>query len=313
MAEAVEETKVAGTAATTVVSNSAKKIGLHPLAIASICDHYTRVNMGGTKFRPDDPVLGFLFGVQNGLDVSIIDATEAVYEVVDGNIVLNKAKTVEKRELWTKVFATHELLGWYTVGGTVAEPWCYTIQREMMELNEAPLFLLMNKAPDANSKQLPLMIFELEANSAAQIFASITFQLETTQVERIAVDQITKAVPTDGVSTLEVQNMTMITSLRTLEEKIGVLVEALQAIQQRGGQRETKDYEIIRRAAKICQQLPAIDSAKFNASFSNEVTDCMMLSFLGASTKTLSALTELSDIFNSVYHERMGSRSKHMR
>lgn len=305
---AAEQSKLAGAAST-----SAKKIGLHPLAIASICDHYTRVSMGGTKFRPDDPVVGFLFGVQDGLDISIIDATEAVYEVgSEGNIVLNKVKTVEKRELWTKVFANHELLGWYTIGGVEAEAWCYAIQREMMELNEAPLFLLMNKSPDANSKQLPLTVFELEANLAGeQIFASITFHLETTQVERIAVDQITKAVPTDGVSTLEVQNMTMITSLRTLEEKIGVLVEALRVIQKHGnGQCETKDYEIIRRAAKICQQLPAIDSGKFHASFNNEITDCMMVSYLGASTKTLSALTELSDIFSSVYAEKMG-RGKH--
>jgi len=275
--------------------------------------------MGGTKFAKTDPVIGFLFGVQVGLEVSIIDATEAVYEMSEGRAVLNKAKTAEKRELWTKVYANHELLGWYTVnGGAEPEGWCLAIHREMMELNEAPLFLLLNNAPDPNSKQLPLTVYQLETNMATQVFAGIPFHLETMQVERIAVDQITKAVPTDGVSTLEVQNLTVNTSLRTLDEKIDILISALKKIQQQGGPIEPKDYEIVRRAAKICQQLPAIDSGKFNASFSNEITDCMMVSFLGASTKTLLALFELSEIFSSVFsssshHPGGGHHRKHLR
>ena len=266
--------------------------------------------MGGTKFASTDPVLGFLFGVQNGLEVSIIDASEAVYEMVNGKAVLNAAKVLEKRDLWTKVYANHELLGWYAVGGTEPEPWCTAMHQEIMELNEAPLFLLMNRAPDPNGKQLPLTVYEMESTMSTHVFASLTFQLETSQVERIAVDQITKVVPTDGVSTLEVLNQTAITSLRTLEEKIDVLVTALQTIQQHGGPVEPKDYEILRRAAKICQQLPAIDSRNFEASFNNEIADCMMVSYLGASTKTIASLGELADLFNQVYNT---DRDRHRR
>ena len=262
--------------------------------------------MGGTKFAPTDPVIGLLFGVQNGLEVSVIDATEAVYEMVNGRAVLNAAKVLEKRELWTKVYANHELLGWYTVGGTEPEPWCQAMHQEMMTFNEAPLFLLMNRAPDPNGKQLPLTVYEMESTTSTHLFASMAFQLETTQVERIAVDQITKVVPTDGISTLEVLNQTLITSLRTLEEKIDVLVAALQVIQAQGGPVEPKDYELLRRAAKICQQLPAIDSRNFQASFNNEISDCIMVSYLGASTKTLATLGELADVFNQVYSHNNG-------
>lgn len=285
-------------------------LGYTQLAIASVCDHYTRTSMGGTKFAPTDPVIGFLFGVQSGLEISIIDATEAVYEMVDGRAVLNAAKVGEKRELWTKVFANHELLGWYTVGGTEPESWCNALHREIMELNEAPLFLLMNRAPDPNGKQLPLSVYEMESTMSTHVFASLAFQLETTQVERIAVDQITKVVPTDGVSTLEVMNQTVTTSLRTLEENIDVLVAALQTIEKQGGPKEAVDYEILRRAAKLCQQLPAVDSRHFHASFSNEITDCMMVTYLGASTKTFSSLSDLSDLFNQVYNADRLRRSR---
>lgn len=258
--------------------------------------------MGGTKFQPNDPVIGFLFGIQDGLDISIIDATEAVYEMIDNRAELSKEKNVEKCELWTKVFSNHELLGWYTVGDTEPEQWCYPIHNGIKELNEAPLFLLMNRAPDPNSKQLPLIIFEGETTSlSATAFASVAFQLQTTQVERIAVDQIIKTAPSDGMSTLEVQNLTVVTSLRTIEEMIDILLAALQVMQQKGGPKEPSDYELLRRAAKICQQLPSIDSNIFNPGFSNEITDCMMVTYLGASTKTLSALAQLSEIFNQVF------------
>jgi len=180
-----------------------------------------------------------------------------------------------------------------------------------MELNEAPLFLLMNRAPDPNGKQLPLTIYEMESTTSTHIFGGVSFHLETTQVERIAVDQITKVVPTDGVSTLEVLNQTVVTSLRTLEEKIDVLVASLQNIQKQGGPIEPSEYEILRRAAKICQQLPAIDSRNFHTSFSNEITDCMMVSYLGASTKTLASLSELTELMNQCYTTDRVRRARH--
>jgi hypothetical protein len=81
------------------------------LAIASICDHYTRVAAGGSKMPSNSPVIGLLFGVQNGLDISIIDASDAIYEVVGGVVVLNSVEIEKKKVLMTAVFTTYELLG----------------------------------------------------------------------------------------------------------------------------------------------------------------------------------------------------------
>lgn len=46
------------------------------LAIVTICDHCTRVKVGGSKQAADSRILGLLFGVQDGLQASIMDAIE---------------------------------------------------------------------------------------------------------------------------------------------------------------------------------------------------------------------------------------------
>ena len=70
-------------------SASGRVIRVHPLAIASICDHHTRVTQGGSIFQKDAPVVGLLFGTQKGLVVDIVDATDAIYTVQDGKVVLD--------------------------------------------------------------------------------------------------------------------------------------------------------------------------------------------------------------------------------
>lgn len=51
------------------------------LAIVTMCDHSTRVRVGGTRQAPSSRILGLLFGTQDGLDAVITDAIELQYEV----------------------------------------------------------------------------------------------------------------------------------------------------------------------------------------------------------------------------------------
>jgi hypothetical protein len=88
-----------------------RKVSIHPLAITSICDHYTRVSVGGSKLPKVYPVIGLLFGVQNGQEVSLFDGTDAIYEIITGEVVLNNKEITKKKSLWTAVFTNYELLG----------------------------------------------------------------------------------------------------------------------------------------------------------------------------------------------------------
>ena len=282
-----------------------KKIGIHPLAIASICDHYTRVIVGGSTLDRSDPTFGILFGVPNGQEVVIVDATDSIYSIQEGKVVWVFDEIEKKIKLWKEVYTNFEMVGWYTVGPQT-EPTSdhLEIHQLMTQFNEAPLFLLMNSQPDPSSKHLPLGIYEAEmhmvSDKPTQVFMNLPFKMETSQTERVAVDQVTKVVPTDGVSTLEVQNQTMLTSLQMLEGKIDILVKALMAVQA-SGKIEQDQHNLLRRAAKICQQLPAVDSSEFQQNFVNELQDSLMLSYLGTATKTTASVTELAGISITLY------------
>jgi hypothetical protein len=50
-----------------------------------------------------------------------MDATDAIFSVVNGAIELNQQKIAKKIELWTAVYSTQCFLGWYTFGSELYE------------------------------------------------------------------------------------------------------------------------------------------------------------------------------------------------
>ena len=60
-------------------SSDAKKVSIHPLAISAVCDHYTRVTVGGSMLPSNSAVIGLLFGTISPGVISIFDATDVNY------------------------------------------------------------------------------------------------------------------------------------------------------------------------------------------------------------------------------------------
>ena len=307
-------------------AESARKIHVHPLSITSICDHFTRVQMGGSQLKKNDPVVGLIFGVQNGLDVQIMDGTDAVYDVVDGKVVLDMEANFpdvnnpdpenksNKMDLFVAPFESinYELLGWYAVSdqNSVVPEWCHEVHALVRKVNEAPLLFLLNSDHDPDSKQLPLSIFESEEQTVPDTggvttsFVALKFKLETTQMEKIAVDKITKQDAGSGVSVVEVQNQSLVTSLDILRTKIGVIIDCLKSMQSQPS--HMIDHDLLRAGSKICQQIPAVDSSKFDDFFKTELADSLMTTYLSANTKTCSIVTEVNDLYVRSYVERAG-------
>jgi len=64
-------------------------------------------------------------------------------KVVNGGEVRIDSKYIDdKKELYTAVYPTHDLMGWYSVGEEVL-PTDLQIHQAMMAWNESPLFLLL--------------------------------------------------------------------------------------------------------------------------------------------------------------------------
>ena len=132
----------------------------------------------------------------------------------------------------------------------------------------------------------------------------LKFNLKTTQIEKIAVDKIIKQDAGSGVSAVEVQNQSFVTSLDILRTKIEVIIESLESMLSQPP--ENIDYDLLRAGSKICQQIPAVDSSKFDDFFRTELVDSLMTTYLSANTKTCSIVAEVNDLYARSYVEHGG-------
>ena len=169
------------------------------LVVVSACDHHTRVTVGGSLLSTHSPTIGLLFGNEttvrsecdSGTDgsssevcsVHVIDATDAVYtyDAVADHLSLDMKQIKNKRDLWVQVYPTQPLLGWYAIGTEVTARHL-AIHREISGLVSDPsraLMLLINPAVDSNSstKQLPLLLFQLETVQHTEIFVEHPFKV----------------------------------------------------------------------------------------------------------------------------------------
>eukprot|EP00978_Attheya_sp_CCMP212_P044562 scaffold314411_cov47-Attheya_sp.AAC.1 len=143
-----------------------KILKVHPLALINISDHCTRVRAGGSALASTSPVLGILFGYQEGLVVTIVDAEEIEYTHsstpgtqfgggTEEEQVAHKQSIQTKIVLHQKVFTRHEVVGWYRVSdeehATPTEEDLRMNTGVMRDFNESPIFVLMSDTNTASN------------------------------------------------------------------------------------------------------------------------------------------------------------------
>jgi COP9 signalosome complex subunit 6 len=107
-------------------------VAIHPLVIMNISEHWTRVRAQDQVQNPK--VLGALIGTQKGRNLEIFNSFELQFDVIDGNIVINRDYYNTKEEqcsniviltslfhfisflLVKQVFKDLDFLGWYVTG-----------------------------------------------------------------------------------------------------------------------------------------------------------------------------------------------------
>lgn len=62
-------------------------ISLHPLVIMNISEHWTRIRAQEGKAQP---VYGALIGKQEGRKIEIFNSFELRYEVIEGDVIINR-------------------------------------------------------------------------------------------------------------------------------------------------------------------------------------------------------------------------------
>ncbi|OWZ24232.1 COP9 signalosome complex subunit [Phytophthora megakarya] len=290
-----------------------RQIQIHPLVIVNIADHQTRQQLSQTE-APQ--VIGALFGIQKGLDVAVYDSFEMKYDVANGEIQIDKEFLTSRIQQFSQVFPGFELLGWYTVGAK-ALPSDLAVHRVVMEFNESPLFMILDpesKGP-STKKKLPISLFESELHVLngvpKMIFVKAPFKIETSETEGIAIDHISKIAPIGDASKSTLHPYlvhpylgNVRDAVKMLDRQVDVLLHFLQAM--KNGEAPL-DHNLLRHISSICNQLPAMKSEHFDAAFTQEYNDALLVSYLATLTKGATNANTVVDRF-SVTQERHHQR-----
>ncbi|GAU16354.1 hypothetical protein TSUD_117030 [Trifolium subterraneum] len=314
-------------------SSSGLTFKLHPLVIVNISDHYTRVKSqmnpshaphnntvnngvdGVVSSLPPPRVYGCVIGVQKGRTVEIFNSFELLYDPSTNS--LDRPFLEKKQELYKKVFPHFYILGWYSTGSDAEEADMH-IHKALMDINESPVYVLLNPAINHSQKDLPVSIFESELHVIdgipQLIFVHSSYTIETVEAERISVDHVAHLKPSDGGSaaTQLAANLTGIHSaIKMLHSRIKVLHHYLLAMEKEEVPRENS---LLRQVSSLLRRLPAIESGKFQDDFLMEYNDTLLISYLAMLTNCSSAMNDLVDKFSTAYdrHTRRGGRTAFM-
>ncbi|KAK8651698.1 hypothetical protein V6N13_141285 [Hibiscus sabdariffa] len=319
-------------------SSSGLTFKLHPLVIVNISDHYTRVKsqtnpppltstsatVNGVEHQQQSPrVYGCVIGVQRGRTVEIFNSFELLYDPSTHS--LDRPFLEKKQELYKKVFPHFYILGWYSTGSDAQESDMH-IHKALMDINESPLYVLLNPTINPAQKDLPVTIYESELHVidgiTQLIFVRSSYTIETVEAERISVDHVAHLKPSDGGSaaTQLAAHLTGIHSaIKMLNSRIRVLHHYLVGMQKGDIPCENS---LLRQVSSLLRRLPAIESEKFQDDFLMLVRrleedvccsgiQCLLITYLAMFTNCSSTMNELVDKFNTAYdrHSRRGGRT----
>ncbi|GLC51813.1 hypothetical protein PLESTB_000551200 [Pleodorina starrii] len=313
-------------------STSGLEWKLHPLVLINISDHHTRTR-ANTPGAPIPSVLGCLLGSQSGRTVDIRNSFEVRYSTAaDGSVEVDIPFLVKKQEQYKQVFKTLDVVGWYATGSaaTDAHMLCH---RKISEVVEGPVFLLLDPSVDHSRKDLPVTLYETElhlspdSGAPGLMFVRAPYAIETSDAERIGVDQVARILPSGratGSEQLSAQLASMHSAIKMLLERlrlihgsIGRVAEghgpaaaaaaAGRAAAAAGGDAVPYPHSLLRQVSSLINSLPACDTEAFNREYLTEYNDTMLTLYLAAMTRGTHVANEVVDKFCLAY-DKAGRR-----
>ncbi|KAL9274129.1 COP9 signalosome complex subunit 6a-like protein [Drosera capensis] len=305
---------------TTSTSSSGLTFKVHPLVILNISDHHTRIKSQSNHGRDaasvgaasPPKVFGVVIGVQRGRTVEIFNSFEVQFDKEKG--CLDRGFLLKKQELYKKVFLNFYILGWYSSGNDAQESDMH-IHKALMDINESPVYVLLNPLINPAQKDLPITIYESELHvidgNPQLIFVRSSYTIETVEAERISVDHVAHLKPADGGSagTQLAAHLTGIHSaIKMLNSRVRVLFQYLLAMQN---DEIPCENSLLRQVSSLLRRLPAMESAKFQDDFLMEYNDTLLVTYLAMLTNCSSTMNELVDKINTAYdrNTRRGGRT----
>ncbi|KAL7213035.1 hypothetical protein ACSBR2_015690 [Camellia fascicularis] len=203
---------------------------LHSLIILNIFDHYTCLKSqsqpphatanGGEAITlpPSLRVFGYVIGAQMGRTVKIFNSFELFSDPSTHS--LDRPFLEKKQKLYKKVFPNFYILGWYSPRNEAQEA-DMQIHKALMDINESPMYVLLNPSINHAQKDLPRTIYESELyvidGIPQLIFVHSSYTIETVEAERILVDHVVHLKP--NFSDLEIISLVWIEFMCQVQRK----------------------------------------------------------------------------------------------
>ncbi|GAX82869.1 hypothetical protein CEUSTIGMA_g10295.t1 [Chlamydomonas eustigma] len=293
----------------TRTSSSGLEFKLHPLVLINISDHHTRTKANSTSLS-DVKVMGCLLGTQNGRTIDISNSFEMKFEHVSGGILIDNAFLLKKQDQYKQVFSKLDLVGWYTTGETIGDNEMI-VNKKIMEMNESPVLLLLNPRIDNLRKDLPVTLYETEVHasegSPTQIFVRASHSIETSDAERIGVDQVAKILPSGkatGSEQLTAHLVGMHTAIKMLSARVKMIQQLV--VKMKSGELPCH-HELLRKISSLVHSLPAMETPDFNLDYLKDYNDTLLAVYLSSLTKGVNSANEIVDKFSLAY-DKSGRR-----
>ncbi|GIL60036.1 hypothetical protein Vafri_14657 [Volvox africanus] len=310
-------------------STSGLEWKLHPLVLINVSDHHTRTKANTPGASPtglaSPAVMGCLLGSQSGRTVDIRNSFEVRYNMAaDGSVELDVAFLLKKQEQYKQVFKTLDVVGWYATG-SVATDMHMQCQRKISEVVEGPVFLLLDPVVDHSRKDLPVTLYETElhlspdSGAPGLVFVRAPYAIETSDAERIGVDQVARILPSGratGSEQLSAQLASMHSAIKMLLERLRLVHEALGRVVAAGPTADAAaaaaasvpyPHSLLRQVSSLIHSLPACDTEAFNREYLTEYNDTLLTLYLAAMTRGTHIANEVVDKFCLAY-DKAGRR-----
>ncbi|XP_067669609.1 COP9 signalosome complex subunit 6-like [Haliotis asinina] len=290
----------------TAGTSGSVSVALHPLVIMNISEHWTRVR--AQEGKPMQ-VLGALIGQQKGRNIEVMNSFELVFDVVDGNIIINMDYYNTKEEQFKQVFSEMDFLGWYTTGDLPTES-DIRVHGQICQINESPVLMKLN--PLARNSDLPVSIYEsvidLVNREATMLFVELSYTLATEEAERIGVDHVARMSSSDTGESSTEHLIAQHSSIKMLHSRVKLILEYVKAVQ--AGE-IPKNHDVLREAYSLCYRLPVLNTTRFKEDFYNQHNDVCLMAYLGSMTKGCNTMNQFVNKFNVLYDRQgMGRRMR---
>lgn len=272
-------------------------------------DHLTRAKYLTQKGQ-EYVVIGILLGKQQGRHLEICNSLELKFKSskgVEDRGTIDEGFCRERLDNYKKLFPELDPVGWYITGKNQTDapsPAIGAIHKQFQQFVESPLLIILNpESEDARKKKaLPIFIYECEL--AQSQFIRVDYSLATEDSERIAVDNVAKAVDSSTVATTSQLSSSMtapLNALKVLRRKIKFLVDLV-----RNSPEVRANHNFMRKLQQICAQLPIANRADFEEHAFSEYADVSAVNLLGTVLKASEQLNSLCDDFKIYSQGNMG-------